>query len=79
MHEQPDMSKKKRVAKFLPSSSSLMSLAAWIPSSFRLFSICLDLARLALSSADMAHPMVAEQSRTRPRLILELDEVIARL
>ena len=41
-----------------PSKSSLMSLAAWMPSSFRFFSICLERAREALSSADMAHPIL---------------------
>ena len=35
-----------------------MSLAAWMPSSFRFFSICLERAREALSSADMAHPIL---------------------
>ena len=35
-----------------------MSLAAWMPSSLRFFSICLLLARCCLSSADMAHPMM---------------------
>jgi hypothetical protein len=35
-----------------------MSLAAWMPSSFRFFSICLDRAREALSSADIAHPIL---------------------
>ena len=35
-----------------------MSLAAWIPSSFRFFSICLERAREALSSADIAHPIL---------------------
>ena len=41
-----------------PSSSSLMSLAAWIPSSLRFFSICLLRAREARSSALMAQPMM---------------------
>ena len=41
-----------------PSRRSLMSLAAWIPSSFRFFSICLERAREALSSADIAHPIL---------------------
>jgi hypothetical protein len=35
-----------------------MSLAAWIPSSFRFFSICLDRALEALSSADIAQPIL---------------------
>jgi hypothetical protein len=35
-----------------------MSFAAWIPSSFKFFSICLLRALEALSSADMAHPMM---------------------
>ena len=35
-----------------------MSLAACIPSSFKFFSICLLLALEALSSADIAHPMM---------------------
>ena len=46
-----------------------MSFAACIPSSLRFFSICLDRAREALSSADMAHPMVAaaeHNSREQP-------------
>lgn len=34
-----------------------MSLAAWMPSSFRFFSICLLRAMAARSSADEAHPM----------------------
>ena len=34
-----------------------MSLAAWMPSSLRFFSICLLLARAARSSADEAQPM----------------------
>ncbi len=42
----------------IPKRSSLMSFAAWIPSSFRFFSICLDRAREALSSADIAHPIL---------------------
>ncbi|CAH4029166.1 unnamed protein product [Pieris brassicae] len=41
----------------LPRSSSLMSLAACMPSSFRFFSICLLRARAARSSADEAQPM----------------------
>lgn len=36
-----------------------MSLAAWMPSSFRFFSICLLRARAARSSADEAQPMMA--------------------
>lgn len=42
----------------LPSKSSLMSFAACIPSSLRFFSICLLRALEALSSADIAHPMM---------------------
>ena len=42
----------------LPKRSNLMSLAACIPSSFKFFSICLLLALEALSSADIAHPMM---------------------
>lgn len=42
----------------LPSSSSLMSLAAWMPSSFRLRSIRRLRAAAARSSADCAQPMV---------------------
>ena len=42
----------------LPNRSNLMSLAACIPSSFKFFSICLLLALEALSSADIAHPMI---------------------
>ncbi|KAJ0174050.1 hypothetical protein K1T71_010196 [Dendrolimus kikuchii] len=38
-------------------SSSLMSLAAWMPSSLRFFSICLLRAMAARSSADEAQPM----------------------
>lgn len=34
-----------------------MSLAAWIPSSLRFFSICFDLAIAARSSADDVHPI----------------------
>nr|CAH7729601.1 unnamed protein product [Callosobruchus chinensis] len=41
-----------------PSSKSLISLAAWIPSSLRFFSICLLLARAALSSAEEVHPIL---------------------
>ena len=47
-----------RKKKFLPKSSNLMSFAAWIPSSFKFFSICLLRALEALSSADIAHPMM---------------------
>lgn len=50
----------------LPSSSSLMSLAAWMPSSLRFFSICLLLAMAARSSAEEAHPMMAAAT-PRPR------------
>ena len=41
----------------LPSSKSLISFAAWIPSSFKFFSMSLDRATAALSSADMAQPI----------------------
>ena len=41
-----------------------MSLAAWMPSSLRFFSICFDLAREALSSADMAHPILPQRPST---------------
>ncbi len=49
-----------------------MSLAAWIPSSLRFFSICLLLALEARSSADMAHPMLTLESDWREE---EDDEV----
>ena len=45
-------------SEILPNSNSLMSLAAWIPSSLRFFSICLLRAREARSSALMAQPMM---------------------
>ncbi|RZB40413.1 hypothetical protein BDFB_009589 [Asbolus verrucosus] len=35
-----------------------MSLAAWMPSSFRFFSICLLRARAARSSAEEVHPIL---------------------
>ncbi len=38
-----------------------MSFAAWMPSSLRFFSICLLLALEALSSADIAQPMMLVQ------------------
>ena len=44
--------------KVLPNSSNLISFAAWIPSSFKFFSICLLRALEALSSADIAQPMM---------------------
>ena len=44
----------------LPNKSSLISLAACIPSSFRFFSICFERARAARSSADMAQPMAPQ-------------------
>lgn len=47
-----------KVTSNLPSSSSLISFAAWMPSSLRLRSICLDRATAARSSADDAHPML---------------------
>lgn len=43
---------------YSPNRSSLMSLAAWIPSSLRFFSICLLLARAARSSAEEVHPIL---------------------
>lgn len=46
----------------LPSSSSLTSLAAVRPSSFRFFSMALLRSRAALSSALRVHPMVREHS-----------------
>lgn len=48
-----------------PSSSSLTSLAALTPSSFRFFSICLLLSSAALSSALRVQPMTARGSRVR--------------
>lgn len=39
-----------------------MSFAAWMPSSFRFFSICLLRASAARSSADEVHPMVRATS-----------------
>ena len=59
------------MASFLPSSSNLMSFAAWIPSSFRFFSICLLRAREALSSALMAQPMMIACSGVRRASLLE--------
>ena len=59
---------------FLPSSSNLMSFAAWIPSSFRFFSICLLRAREALSSALMAQPMMIACSGVRRASLLETGE-----
>lgn len=44
---------------YSPRSKSLISLAAWRPSSFKFFSICRLLAKAALSSADIAQPMMA--------------------
>lgn len=41
-----------------------MSLAAWIPSSFRFFSICLLRASAARSSADMAQPILPQVAFT---------------
>lgn len=43
---------------YSPKRSSFMSLAAWMPSSFRFFSICLLLARAARSSAEEVHPIL---------------------
>lgn len=48
-----------------------MSLAAWIPSSFKFFSICLLRAREALSSALMAQPMMIACSGVRRASLLE--------
>lgn len=45
--------------KFVPSSNNLISLEAWIPSSFRSLSICRLRAAAARSSADCVHPMSA--------------------
>ena len=59
---------------FLPSSSNLMSLAAWMPSSLRFFSICLLRAREALSSALMAQPMMIACSGVRRASLLETGE-----
>ena len=59
------------ISLFLPSSSNLMSFAAWIPSSFRFFSICLLRAREALSSALMAQPMMIACSGVRRASLLE--------
>lgn len=41
-----------------------MSLAAWMPSSLRFFSICLLRARAARSSADMAQPILLQVAFT---------------
>ena len=62
------------ISLFLPSSSNLMSFAAWIPSSFRFFSICLLRAREALSSALMAQPMMIACSGVRRASLLETGE-----
>lgn len=43
---------------YSPKRSNLMSLAAWMPSSLRFFSICLLLARAARSSAEEVHPIL---------------------
>lgn len=48
--------------RLLPSSSSLTSLAAVSPSSFRFLSMALLRSRAALSSALRVHPMVREHS-----------------
>lgn len=42
----------------------MISLAAWIPSSFRFFSICLLRANAARSSADMAQPILPQVAFT---------------
>jgi hypothetical protein len=52
----------------LPSSSSLMSLAACIPSSLRFFSICLLRANAARSSALIAQPILAQKLDSGPIL-----------
>lgn len=44
----------------LPSSKSLMSFAAWMPSSFRFFSICLERCMAARSSADVVQPILLD-------------------
>ena len=62
------------ISLFLPSSSNLMSFAAWMPSSFRFFSICLLRAREALSSALMAQPMMMACSGVRRASLLETGE-----
>lgn len=49
---------------YSPSNNNLMSLAAWIPSSFRFFSICLLRASAARSSADMAQPILPQVAFT---------------
>lgn len=55
----------------VPSRSSLMSLEAWSPSSFKFLSIIRLRAAAARSSADCAHPMSASaavpESRRPPR------------
>lgn len=43
---------------YSPNRSSLISLAAWMPSSFRFFSICLLRAKAALSSAEEVQPIL---------------------
>ena len=55
----------------LPSSSSLMSLAAWMPSSLRFFSICLLRALDARSSALMAQPMMTAWRGPRATVLKE--------
>lgn len=47
----------KNCSMHLPSSKSLMSFAAWMPSSFRFFSICLERCMAARSSADVVQPI----------------------
>lgn len=49
----------------IPRSKSLISFAAWIPSSFRFFSMSLDRATAALSSADMAQPIFGSLQSVR--------------
>jgi hypothetical protein len=44
--------------KFFWAEMEFCKIDPWIPSSFRFFSICLDRALEARSSADMAHPIL---------------------
>lgn len=64
----------------IPSRSSLISLAAWIPSSFKFFSMSLERATAALSSADMAQPIFGKlQSFKRDNVRLKSVRLLARL
>ena len=56
---------RKNLTKTLPSSNSLMSLAACIPSSFKFFSICLLRSKAARSSALIVQPIFAFRSLLR--------------